>query len=96
VATTVDLTVKTMRGERLTDLAALRTFLTEYHEKDPDQWQLTAVQVGAYSGYGTDDQLFFFVSPGVAAEVTIDRSRFSETDLTKTARGFHPERTRTK
>jgi hypothetical protein len=95
-ATKVDLTVKTVRGEGLTDLEALRTFLTEYHEKDPDQWQLTAVQMGAYSGYSTDDQLFFFVSPGVAAEVTIDRSRFSETDLTKTARGFHPERTRTK
>jgi hypothetical protein len=95
-ATKVDLTVKTVRGEGLTDLEALRTFLTEYHEKDPDEWQLTAVQVGAYSGYSADDQLFFFVSPGVAAEVTIDRSRFSETDLTKTARGFHPERTRTR
>jgi len=95
-ATKVDLTVKTVRGEGLTDLEALRTFLTEYHEKDPDQWQLTAVQVGAYSGYSADDQLFFFVSPGIAAEVTVDRSRFSETDLTKTARGFHPERARTK
>jgi hypothetical protein len=95
-ATKVDLTVKTVRGEGLTDLEALRTFLTEYHEKDPDEWQLTAVQVGAYSGYSADDQLFFFVSPGVAAEVTIDRSRFSESDLIETARGFHPERTRRK
>jgi hypothetical protein len=92
-ATKVDLMVKTLRGEGLTDLQALRTFLTEYHEKDPAEWQLTAVQVGAYSGYSADDQLFFFVSPGVAAEVTIDRSRFSETDLTETAQGFHPEQT---
>jgi hypothetical protein len=95
-ATKVDLTVKTVRGEGLTDLEALRTFLTEYHEKDPDEWQLTAVQVGVYSGYSADDQLFFFVSPGIAAEVTIDRSRFSETDLAETARGFHPERARRK
>jgi hypothetical protein len=95
-ATKVDLTVKTVRGEGLTDLEALRTFLTEYHEKDPDEWQLTAVQVGVYSGYSADDQLFFFVSPGVAAEVTIDRSRFSESDLTETARGFHPERAKRK
>ena len=91
-ATKVDLTVKTMRGEALSDLEALRTWLTEYHEKDPAEWDVTSVRVGAYSGYMADDRLFYFVAPGVAAEVTIDLSRFSQQDLIKTARGFRPQR----
>ncbi|HEU4947126.1 MAG TPA: hypothetical protein VFT31_08240 [Kribbella sp.] len=90
-ATKVDLTVKTMRGDGLTDLQALRSFLTEYHEKDPAEWELTPVQIGPYDGYSAGDKVFYFVSAGVAAEVTIDRSRFSEEELTQTARGFRPE-----
>ncbi|GAA1656881.1 hypothetical protein GCM10009744_57140 [Kribbella alba] len=90
-ATVVDLTVKTIRGDKLTDLAELRDFLTEYHEKDPDEWQLTPAQIGQYDGYLAEGQVFYFISPGVAAEVSIDRSRFSENDLLKTAEGFHPD-----
>jgi hypothetical protein len=90
-ATKVDLTVKTIRGEKLIDLESLRTFLTEYHEQDPDTWELTAEDIGGYGGYVAEDQAFFFISPGVAAEVTIDRSRFSDEDLLATAAGFHPE-----
>jgi len=90
-ATVVDLTVKTIRGDKLTDLSELRDFLTEYHEQDPDAWELTPVTVGAYDGYLAADQVFYFVSPGVAAEVSIDRSRFSEDELLATAGGFHPE-----
>lgn len=90
-ATKVDLTVKTIRGEKVIDLETLRTFLTEYHEKDPETWELTAVDVGGYGGYRADDQVFFFISPGVAAEVSIDRTRFGGEDLLATASGFHPE-----
>lgn len=90
-ATVVDLTVKTVRGTKLTDLSELRDFLTGYHEQDPDEWELTPVTVGGYDGYLAADQVFYFVSPGVAAEVSIDRSRFSEDDLLTTAGGFHPE-----
>ncbi|MEV8375642.1 hypothetical protein AB0P21_23090 [Kribbella sp. NPDC056861] len=90
-ATKVDLTVKTIRGEKVIDLETLRTFLTEYHEKDPESWELTAVDVAGYGGYRTDDQVFFFISPGLAAEVSLDRERFSEEDLLTTAMGFHPE-----
>jgi hypothetical protein len=90
-ATVVDLTAKTIRGDKLADLTALRDFLTGYHEKDPDEWQLTPVQVGDYDGYLAEGQVFYFVSPGVAAEVSIDRTRFAENDLLKTAEGFHPE-----
>jgi len=90
-ATKVDLTVKTIRGEKVIDLETLRTFLTGYHEKDPETWELTAVDVAGYGGYRADDQVFFFIEPGIAAEVSIDRERFSEDDLLTTAMGFHPE-----
>lgn len=92
-ATKVDLTVKTIRGEKLIDLETLRTYLTEYHEQDPDSWELTPLDVGGYGGYRTDDQVFYFISPGLAAEVSIDRTRFGEDDLLTTAMGFHPEDT---
>ncbi|GAA1601203.1 hypothetical protein GCM10009789_64320 [Kribbella sancticallisti] len=90
-ATVVDLTVKTIRGEKLIDLDSLRTFLTEYHEKDPSTWQLTARDIGGYGGYVAEDQAFYFISPGIAAEVSLDRARFTEEDLLATAAGFHPE-----
>jgi hypothetical protein len=90
-ATVVDLTVKTIRGDKLTDLSELRDFLTEYHEKDPDEWQLTPAKIGQYDGYLAEGQVFYFISPGLAAEASIDRSRFSEKDLLKTAEGFHPD-----
>ncbi|MEU4394623.1 hypothetical protein [Kribbella sp. NPDC023855] len=92
-ATKVDLTVKTIRGEKLIDLETLRTYLTEYHEQDPESWELTPLDVGGYGGYRTDDQVFYFISPGLAAEVSIDRTRFGEDDLLTTAMGFHPEDT---
>jgi hypothetical protein len=89
----VDLTVKTLRGEKLTDLEALKAFLVEYEEKDPATWQLRPVKVGAYDGLLAEDEVFYFVAPGLAAEVSLDRERFSEQDLLDTANGFHPETT---
>ncbi|MFI5697081.1 hypothetical protein ACIA58_34820 [Kribbella sp. NPDC051586] len=87
----VDLTVKTVRGEKLTDLEALKNFLVEYEEKDPDAWQLTPVKVGGYDGLFAGDEVFYFIAPGVAAEVTIDHERFTDEDVLDTAAGFHPE-----
>ncbi|ONI72037.1 hypothetical protein BWI15_18275 [Kribbella sp. ALI-6-A] len=89
-ATTVDLTLKTLRGDRIADVESLRDFLTEYHEKDPATWDLTPTRLGSYGGYVTDGQAFYFVSPGVAAELTIDRSRYPQEALLATAEGFHP------
>lgn len=86
----VDLTVETMRGPSLRDLEALRTYLTEYLEKDPEAWALRRVKVGRYDGYRDDSRIFWLVSPGVAASTLIDRDRFSDTDLLRTARGFVP------
>ncbi|GAA1546667.1 hypothetical protein [Kribbella lupini] len=90
-ATAVDLTVKTIRGDRIADVESLREFLTEYHEKDPATWELTPQRIGSYGGYVTDGQVFYFVEPGLAAELTIDRSRFPQEELLATAEGFHPE-----
>jgi hypothetical protein len=89
----VDLTVKTLRGEELTDLEALKTFLIEYEERDPDSWELTPVQVGGYDGLFAGDEVFYFIAPGVAAEVTIDHDRFTDEDVLDTAAGCHPEKT---
>lgn len=89
----VDLTVKTLRGEKLSDLEALKAFLTEYEEEDPETWELRPVKAGEYDGLLGDDEVFYFVAPGVAAEVSLDRGRFSEQDLLDTATGFHPEST---
>jgi hypothetical protein len=89
----VDLTVKTMRGEKLSDLESLKAFLAEYEEKDPDTWELRPVKIGEYDGLVADGEVFYFVSPGVAAEVSLDRERFSDQDLLDTATGFHPETT---
>ncbi|MGW6280792.1 hypothetical protein [Kribbella sp. NPDC055071] len=87
----VDLTVKTLRGEKLGDLEALKEFLISYEEKDPDSWELTPVKVGGYDGLLAGNEVFYFVAPGVAAEVTVDPDRFTDEDLLDTAAGFHPE-----
>jgi hypothetical protein len=89
----VDLTVKTLRGAKLTDLEALKTFLIEYEERNPDDWRLTPVKVGGYDGLFADDEVFYFIAPGVAAEVSADPVRFSDADVLDTAAGFHPETT---
>jgi hypothetical protein len=85
----VDLIIKTLRGEVLTDLEAVRVFLTEYYEYDAENWTLSPFRVGRHRGYVAADRAFWFVAPGVAAAVTIDRVRFPQTELIKTARGFH-------
>jgi hypothetical protein len=89
----VDLTVKTLRGERLTDLEAVKDFLVEYEEKEPGDWQLEPVKVGGYDALFSGNEVFYFIEPGVAAEVTIDHERFTDEDLLDTAAGFHPEST---
>ena len=37
-----------------------------------------------------DSRIFWLVSPGVAASAVIDRERFSDTELRRTARGLVP------
>lgn len=85
----VDLTIETLRGDRLSSLAALRDYLTDYLEQDPDSWQLTPVTIGHRPGLRTDNRVFWLVRPGLAVSVSIDRERYGVPELLRTARGVH-------
>jgi len=82
----VDLTVKTLRGAPLTDVAALREFLAGYHEQDPSTWR--EIEPGV--AYLRPGAVFRFVGPGVATEVSLDGTRFDEAELLATARALTP------
>lgn len=90
----VDLTVKVLRGARLTDLAATRAFLAEYHEQDPAGW--TAYDHHGQPGHRRPDAVFWWAGPGVAVEVSLDGTRFAEAELAATALGVHAEEGRMK
>ncbi|GAA4915791.1 hypothetical protein [Streptomonospora salina] len=83
----VDLKINILRGERLADLPALRAFLAEYHEHDPDTWRLHPFQHGDAPGHRAGVLAFWLVDPGTAAEVRLDTARFPESELTATAQG---------
>lgn len=86
----VDMNIMVMRSDRFTSLVDLREFLTEYHEKDPATWELTDFTVNGHAGYLSDNQVFWFVGPGVAVSVKVDTDRFSVRDLKAVARGIRP------
>ncbi|MGW5671554.1 hypothetical protein [Micromonospora sp. NPDC003776] len=71
----VDLRVHVLRGPRLTDLAALRDFLAEYHERDPDggEWAEFAHPDGP--GLIGAEEAFWLVEPGVGVDVLVDPER---------------------
>lgn len=86
-AYSVDLTVKVLRGAGLTDVAAVREFLTEYHEKDPVEWKLASFDHNGLPGWSDERQAFWFVEPGVAVEVSLDPERYNPPILLRTACG---------
>lgn len=81
----VDLRIHVLRGERLTDLAALRDFLTGYHERDPDGWPLTGFNHGDTTGLRDDSQAFWLAEPGVAVNVLVDPDLVDREHLLATA-----------
>ncbi|WP_436670834.1 hypothetical protein [Micromonospora sp. URMC 107] len=81
----VDLRVHVLRGERLTDLAALRDFLTEYHERDPGDWPLIDFAHGGSAGLRDDSQAFWLAEPGVAVNVLVDPAQVDRGQLLATA-----------
>ncbi|MFD0774862.1 hypothetical protein ACFQZ2_13060 [Streptomonospora algeriensis] len=85
----VDLKINILRGERLADLPAVQAFLAEYHERDPEDWDLRPFRHGGSRGQRTDVLAFWLVEPGLAAEVRLDTARFSSVELTATALGVH-------
>lgn len=81
----VDLTVKLLRGERLTDPAATRDFLAGYHEQDATAW--TPFDHHGEPGFRRPGAAFWWTGPGTAVEVSMDESRFGFDELTATALG---------
>ena len=85
----VDLTIETLRGDRLASLAAVRDYLTDYLEQDPASWTLRPVTIGHRRGLRTDDRVFWLMRPGLAVSVSIDPDRYGVAELLRTARGVH-------
>ncbi|WP_285758910.1 hypothetical protein [Nocardiopsis ansamitocini] len=83
----VDLTVAVLRGDRLVDQAALLAFLSEYHEQDPNTWDVAPFSHGDLLGGIAPDHAFWLVEPGLAVSVRLAPERFGADDLTATARG---------
>jgi hypothetical protein len=83
----VDLQVIVLRGERLTDVAALRDFLTAYHERDPERWELAEFRHGEDPGFIAEGEAFWLARPGVGVDVRLRADRFGEHDLRATALG---------
>ncbi|WP_343445999.1 hypothetical protein [Micromonospora schwarzwaldensis] len=68
----VDLRVHVLRGERLTDLDAVREFLAEYQERDAATWELADFTHPDGPGLIGADQAFWLAGPGVAVNVLGD------------------------
>lgn len=87
----VDLRAAVLRGDRLTDPEALREFLAEYLERDPQQWSLEPYRRGPYQGFVESGRIFFLVRPGVAVQVmTHEGGPVSQRELLATADAIEP------
>jgi hypothetical protein len=86
----VVLQVLVMRGARLTDLTAVRAFLTEYHERSPDTWDLSAFDNNGVEGLRGETEAFWSPETGVAVEVRDTFGLLGQDDLLATARGIEP------
>ncbi|MEU3019327.1 MULTISPECIES: hypothetical protein [unclassified Nocardiopsis] len=85
------LQVLVLRGEGLTDLEAVRAFLTDYHERDPDSWELGEFDNNGTAGLHGGSEAFWSPEPGVAVEVRDPFGRLGEEELLATARGVRHE-----
>ncbi|OLT30081.1 hypothetical protein BJF83_08870 [Nocardiopsis sp. CNR-923] len=86
----VVLQVLVMRGERLTDLDAVRAFLAEYHERAPHAWELTPFDNRGTPGLFGEIEAFWSPEAGVAVEVRDTFGLLGEEELLATARGVGP------
>ncbi|MFR9777848.1 hypothetical protein ACL02O_17565 [Micromonospora sp. MS34] len=68
----VDLRVHVLRGARIADLAALRDFLGEYHERAPDGGKWDAFPHPDGPGLIGAGEAFWLVEPGLAVDVLVD------------------------
>jgi hypothetical protein len=83
----VDLQVTVMRGDVLSDPAAMHAYLARYHERDPETWARTPFDHLGDPGFRAETALFWLAEPGVAVWVHLDGERFSDQQLVRTACG---------
>ncbi|PSL05178.1 hypothetical protein CLV30_10441 [Haloactinopolyspora alba] len=83
----VDMQVSVLRGDRLHDAAGMHAFLAEYHERDPETWARTEFDHRGRPGFRTDSEVFWLARPGVVVSVDLDRYRFPEPAVARTACG---------
>jgi hypothetical protein len=89
----VDMSIAVLRGESLTDRESLRSYLADYYELDPADWELTPFDPHGHLGYRDRAVAFWLQSPGVAIVVKLDGNRFSAGDLLRTANSIRAART---
>ncbi|PGH40921.1 hypothetical protein COO58_29130 [Micromonospora sp. WMMA1996] len=77
----VDLRVHVLRGDRLTDLGAVRDFLADYHERDTATWELVDFAHPDGPALAGDTEAFWLVEPGVAVDVLADPRAADPTTL---------------
>ncbi|MBO0827990.1 MAG: hypothetical protein J2P24_09430 [Streptosporangiales bacterium] len=86
----VDLDVHVLRsGERLPTIAAVRSFLAGYLDRDPADWRLSPVDVGGQVGYLGAEDVFWLACDGVAIWVSAVPA-VGRDELLATARGVRP------
>ncbi|WP_150243812.1 hypothetical protein [Nocardiopsis quinghaiensis] len=83
----VVLQVLVMRGAGITDLAAVRDFLAEYHERAPD-WELTEFHNDGHTALHGETEAFWTPAEGVAVEVRDAFGLIGQEELLATARGI--------
>lgn len=81
----VDLQVAIMRSPTFTDPAAVRAFLINWLERDPDGWATQPYRHPDGTGFGDDDELFWLVEPGVAVRVSGNPESVDTRELRRTA-----------
>lgn len=83
--------VLVLRGDALTDLDALRDFLAEYHERSPQEWELTPFDNGGVPALHGATEAFWTPGKGVAVEVRDAFGILGQEELLATARGIGPD-----
>lgn len=86
-AARVVLQVLVMRGEKLTDLDAVRAFLTEYHERS-DDWASNSFDNNGTPGLHTESEAFWVPAPRLAVEVRDPFGLLGTEEVLATARGI--------
>ncbi|QVQ53347.1 hypothetical protein J4H86_06165 [Spiractinospora alimapuensis] len=83
-----------LRGEKLRDLAAVRVFLSRYHERVDATWDLALFTRDGRVGLRGTTEAFWWAGPGVAVEVRDPLGELGTEELVATARSVTPVVTR--